>query len=182
MSVRLHRMNMGRLFFVPLMPRYKNLVRSRRSKSICRIKELKASSMRWYLRDLFQSMAKVSCFTSRFNLFTNKILVETLLRVYTDSESVRGYEFIFTRVFGLYQCITGERLKFHYIDGSGIKSIVSDMCPKQMTGKYSTLITSELCLYTSKRPWKSATEGQWIYRRRFSSELAMACDEYPRLL
>ena len=59
----------------------------------------------------------------------------TLLRVFTDQETTRGYEFLFARSFNLVQKHTGHEIKFHCLHGSGIRSIVCDMCPKQMTGK-----------------------------------------------
>jgi hypothetical protein len=58
----------------------------------------------------------------------------TLLRVYTDVESAAGYRYLFTRAFNLVkECIDVE-IKFHYVYGSGIRTIVTDICPKQMSG------------------------------------------------
>lgn len=59
----------------------------------------------------------------------------TLFRVFTDQETTKGYEFIFSHAFNLVEKCIGTKIKFHYLHGSGIRSIVCDMCPKQMTGK-----------------------------------------------
>lgn len=58
----------------------------------------------------------------------------TLLRVFTTEETTAGYTTIFAAAFNLITRITGIPVQFHYLHGSGIKSIVVDMCPKQMTG------------------------------------------------
>lgn len=58
----------------------------------------------------------------------------TLLRVFTDQESAEGYQFLFQKVFSLIQKVTGQPVTFDYLHGSGFKAIVSDMCPRQMTG------------------------------------------------
>ncbi|CAI7611440.1 unnamed protein product [Penicillium viridicatum] len=57
----------------------------------------------------------------------------TLFRVFTNQETTKAYHFIFAMVFNLIERCIGKKVKFHYLHGSGIKSIVSDMCPKQMT-------------------------------------------------
>ncbi|KAJ5817626.1 hypothetical protein N7447_007634 [Penicillium robsamsonii] len=57
----------------------------------------------------------------------------TLLRVFTTEETTSGYTTIFAAAFNLITRVTGVPVKFHYLHGSGIKSIVIDMCPKQMT-------------------------------------------------
>lgn len=75
--------------------------------------------------------------TSKILVFyTNILLVITLFRVFTNQETIKAYHFIFAMVFNLIERYIGKKVKFHYLHGSGIKSIVSDMCPKQMTGKY----------------------------------------------
>ena len=61
----------------------------------------------------------------------------TLCRVLTNQESTVGYQKIFVRVFNLVANITSKPIKFHYLHGSGIKSIGCDMCPMQMKGKYN---------------------------------------------
>lgn len=62
----------------------------------------------------------------------------TLFRVFTDQETTKAYHFIFGNVFNLVERCIGKKIKFHYLHGSGIRSIITDMCPKQMTGKYYT--------------------------------------------
>jgi hypothetical protein len=58
----------------------------------------------------------------------------TLLRVYTDQETTKGYQFLFSKAFDLVKELTQQQIMFHYLHGNGIKSIVVDMCPKQMAG------------------------------------------------
>ncbi|EAU34810.1 predicted protein [Aspergillus terreus NIH2624] len=60
--------------------------------------------------------------------------VITLLRVLIDKDSPASYKVLFQRVFKLVSDVCEEPTRFHYLHGIGIKSIVIDMCPKQMTG------------------------------------------------
>ncbi|KAI2757724.1 hypothetical protein CBS147339_2395 [Penicillium roqueforti] len=60
--------------------------------------------------------------------------IMTLFRVFTDQETTKAYHFIFGNVFNLVERCIGKKIKFHYLHGSGIRSIITDMCPKQMTG------------------------------------------------
>lgn len=80
-------------------------------------------------------MAKVSLPRAKCNLGTNDYSVITLLRVLIDKDSPASYKVLFQRVFKLVSDVCEEPTRFHYLHGIGIKSIVIDMCPKQMTGK-----------------------------------------------
>jgi hypothetical protein len=58
----------------------------------------------------------------------------TLFRVFTDQESVEGYQFLFEKVFQLISSITNQPFQLHYLHKQGLKAIVSDICPLQITG------------------------------------------------
>ncbi|KAI3240734.1 hypothetical protein DTO012A7_2433 [Penicillium roqueforti] len=58
----------------------------------------------------------------------------TLFRVFTDQETTKAYHFIFRNVFNLIERYIGKKIKFHYLHSSGIRSIITNICPKQMTG------------------------------------------------
>jgi hypothetical protein len=80
-------------------------------------------------------MAKVSLPRAKCNLSSNDYSVITLLRVLIDKDSPASYKVLFQSVFKLVSDVCEEPTRFHYLHGIGIKSIVIDMCPKQMTGK-----------------------------------------------
>lgn len=42
----------------------------------------------------------------------------------------------------MYQ-ITGKSVQFHHLHGTGIKAIMMDMDPKQMSGMYTTYVLQE---------------------------------------
>lgn len=63
------------------------------------------------------------------------IIVVTLLCVYTNQESTRGYYLLFKQVFEVFKDITGQPVQFYSIHLSGINAIVVDMDTRQYTGK-----------------------------------------------
>ncbi|KAL5361575.1 hypothetical protein BJX96DRAFT_86254 [Aspergillus floccosus] len=79
-------------------------------------------------------MAKVTRPGIKCSLITDENSVITLLRVLMDKDSPASYKVLFQRVFKLVSDVCGKPTSFYYLHGSGIKSIVIDMCPKQMTG------------------------------------------------
>ncbi|KAJ5491665.1 hypothetical protein N7539_003232 [Penicillium diatomitis] len=76
--------------------------------------------------------------------------IMTLLRVFTDQETPEGYQFLFQKVFSLVSDVANQPFEFHYLHGRGLKAIVSDMCPRQMTvlGKYLQTVDPQ------KREWQ----------------------------
>jgi hypothetical protein len=77
-------------------------------------------------------------FITSSQLFGNHLqiaLVITLMRVFTNQETMEGYYLLFKRVFTLVQKTTGQRVEFNSIHGSGIAGIIVDMDTKQYTGR-----------------------------------------------
>jgi hypothetical protein len=62
--------------------------------------------------------------------------VVTLLRVYTNQESVEGYYLLFKSVFEMVSRVLGEDVYFQSIHQQGIEAIVVDMDSRQYTGKW----------------------------------------------
>jgi hypothetical protein len=60
----------------------------------------------------------------------------TLLRVFIDIELTVGYRSLFSRAFNLVKECIGVEIKFYYLYGSGIRSIITDICLKQMLGRF----------------------------------------------
>ena len=51
-------------------------------------------------------------------------------------ESTVGYRSLFSRAFNLVKECIGVEIKFYYLHGSGIRSIITDIYLKQMSGRF----------------------------------------------
>jgi hypothetical protein len=83
---------------------------------------------------------KSRCLLIIYKVFTNYLLVITLLQIFTNQDTTEGYYLLFKRSFQMIEKVTGNRCSFRPLHGTGIYGIIMDMCNKQMTGKY--LLTS----------------------------------------
>jgi hypothetical protein len=61
-------------------------------------------------------------------------IVITLYRVFTTEDTTEGYYTIFRKVYDIVHKLTGKKLTFRAIHGTGLHAIVMDMDNKQIGG------------------------------------------------
>ncbi|KAL1694681.1 hypothetical protein GGG16DRAFT_100370 [Schizophyllum commune] len=73
----------------------------------------------------------------------------TVARIYCERETRVAFKRMWKYLWDTVERLTGERVKFHFLDGSGIKAIIVDGCKRQVEGLGDDLV--ERCL-TSDNP------------------------------
>lgn len=67
------------------------------------------------------------------------MIVITLCRVFTTEDTTEGYYIIFKKVYDIIYKLTGKKLTFRAIHGTGLHALVMDMDNKQIEGNLQPL-------------------------------------------